>query len=70
MYALKWLNEVFTGHFKNFMFLSVGEVDAESYGGKGALRSLQYQIENSLRYYVHYCHSQGSGGHILRRVWH
>lgn len=59
MYTLKWLNEVFTGHFKNFIFLSVGEVDAESYGGKGALRSLQYQIENSLRYYVNYCHSEG-----------
>ena len=59
MYALKWLTEVFTGHFKNFVFVSVGEVDAESYGGKGALRSLQYQIENSLRYYVNYCHSQG-----------
>ena len=58
MYALKWLNEVFTGHFRNFIFVSVGEVDAESLGGKGALRSLQYQIENSLRYYVHYCHSQ------------
>ncbi|HCK80305.1 MAG TPA: APC family permease [Candidatus Competibacter sp.] len=59
MYALKWINEVFSGHFKNFIFLSIGEVDAESYGGKGALRSLQYQIENSLRYYVNYCHSRG-----------
>jgi hypothetical protein len=59
MYTLKWLTEVFTGHFKNFIFLSVGEVDAESYGGKGALRSLQYQIENALRYYVNYCHSEG-----------
>ncbi len=59
MYTLKWVNEVFTGHFKNFIFLSVGEVDAESFGGKGALRSLKYQIENSLRYYVHYCHHQG-----------
>ena len=59
MYTLKWVNEVFAGHFKNFIFLSVGEVDAESYGGKGALRSLQYQIENSLRYYVNYCHSEG-----------
>jgi amino acid transporter len=58
MYTLKWLNEVFAGHFRNFIFLSVGEVDAESYGGKGALRSLQYQIDNSLRYYVNYCHSQ------------
>ena len=59
MYTLKWLNEVFAGHFKNFIFLSVGEVDAESYGGKGTLRSLQYQIENSLHYYVNYCHSEG-----------
>jgi amino acid transporter len=59
MYGLKWLNELFPGHFKNFIFISVGEVDAESYGGKGALRSLQYQIENSLRYYVNYCHSEG-----------
>jgi len=58
MYALKWLNELFPGHFRNFIFISVGEVDAESYGGKGALRSLQYQIENSLRYYVNYCHSE------------
>ena len=59
MYTLKWLNELFPSHFKNFIFVSVGEVDAESYGGKGALRSLQYQIENSLRYYVNYCHSEG-----------
>lgn len=59
MYTLKWLNTVFSNHFKNFIFLSIGEVDAESYGGKGALRSLQYQIENALRYYVHYCHNQG-----------
>lgn len=59
MYALKWITDVFTGHFKNFIFVSIGEVDAESYGGKGALRSLQYQIENSLRYYVNYCHSKG-----------
>ena len=59
MYALKWLNELFPGHFRNFIFVSVGEVDAESFGGKGALRSLKYQIENSLRYYVNYCHHEG-----------
>jgi len=59
MYALKWITEVFSRHFKNFIFVSIGEVDAESYGGKGAFRSLKYQIENSLRYYVNYCHSQG-----------
>lgn len=59
MYTLEWVHNVFSGHFKNFVFLSVGEVDAESYSGKGTIRSLRYQIENSLRYYVNYCHSRG-----------
>ena len=44
---------------KNFIFLSVGEVDAQSYDGQGALRTLRYEIENSLRYYVNFCHSHG-----------
>ena len=37
----------------------MGEVDAQSYGGHGALRTLRYEIENSLRYYVNFCHSHG-----------
>lgn len=59
MHALLWVQRLFPGHFKNFVFLSVGEVDAQSYGGKGALRTLQYTLENSLRYYVNFCHSHG-----------
>jgi hypothetical protein len=59
MHALLWVQRLFAGHFKNFVFVSVGEVDAQSYGGKGALRTLQYTLENSLRYYVNFCHSHG-----------
>lgn len=59
MHALLWVQRLFPGHFKNFVFLSVGEVDAQSYGGRGALRTLQYTLENSLRYYVNFCHSHG-----------
>jgi hypothetical protein len=55
MHALLWVQRLFPGHFKNFVFLSAGEVDAQSYGGPGALRTLQYEIENSLRYYVNFC---------------
>lgn len=57
MHALLWVQRLFPGHFKNCVFLSVGEVDAQSYDGKGALRTLQYTIENSLRYYVNFCHN-------------
>ncbi len=59
MHALLWVQRLFHGHFKNFVFVSVGEVDAQSYGGEGALRTLRYEIENSLRYYVNFCHSHG-----------
>jgi amino acid transporter len=57
MHALLWVQRLFPEHFKNFVFLSVGEVDAQSYNGQGALRTLRYEIENSLRYYVNFCHS-------------
>lgn len=59
MHALLWVQRLFADHFKNFIFLSVGEVDAQSYDGAGALRTLRYEIENSLRYYVNFCHSHG-----------
>lgn len=59
MHTLLWVQQFFPGHFKNFIFLSVGEVDTESFDGKGALRTLQYRIENSLNYYTGYCHSRG-----------
>jgi amino acid transporter len=59
MHALLWVQRLFHDHFKNFVFLSAGEVDAQSYGGAGALRTLQYEIENSLRYYVNFCQKHG-----------
>ena len=59
IHSLLWILRLFSGHFKNFIFLSVGEIDAHSYDGRGALRTLEYTIENSLRYYVHYCWGHG-----------
>jgi len=59
MHALLWVQRLFPEHFKNFIFLSVGEVDSQSYDGEGALRTLRYEMENSLRYYVNFCHAHG-----------
>lgn len=59
MHALLWVRRLFGEHFKNYIFLSAGEVDAQSYNGPGALRTLQYEIQNSLRYYVNFCHAHG-----------
>ena len=59
MHALLWVQRLFPDHFRNCVFLSAGEVDAHSFGGSGAMRTLQYEIENSLRYYVNFCHKHG-----------
>ncbi|HTP94361.1 MAG TPA: APC family permease [Burkholderiales bacterium] len=59
VHALLWIVRLFPGHFRNFVFLGVGEVDAEGFAGEGALRTLRYQMENSMRYFVAYCHRQG-----------
>ncbi len=34
MHALLWVERLFPGHFKNMIFLAVGEVDAQSYEGQ------------------------------------
>lgn len=59
MHTLLWVQRLFPNQFKNFIFLSTGEVDAQSYGGKGALNTLKYVIEACLNYYVNFCHSHG-----------
>lgn len=59
MHALLWVIRMFPGHFRNFIFIAVGEVDLQSYDGEGALRTLKYKIENSQRFYVNFCHQHG-----------
>ena len=59
MHALLWVNRLFPGHFKNFIFLAVGEVDAQSYEGAEHLDRLQGTIKSSLEYYVAYCRRHG-----------
>lgn len=59
MHALLWVVRMFPGHFKNFIFVAVGEVDLQSYDGEGALRTLKYKIENSQRFFVNFCNQHG-----------
>ena len=59
MHALLWVNRLFPGHFKSFIFLAVGEVDAQSYEGAEHLDRLQKTIKSSLEYYVAHCRRHG-----------
>jgi len=59
MHTLLWVQRLFPNHFKNFIFLAAGEVDAQSYGAKETLTELQQKIGSSLDYYIGFCHSHG-----------
>ncbi len=59
MHALLWVERLFPGHFKNMIFLAVGEVDAQSYEGQETLHRLQQAIGDSLGYYVASCQRHG-----------
>ncbi|MGF6777402.1 APC family permease [Paraburkholderia sp. GAS334] len=59
MHALLWVNRLFPDHFKNVIFLAVGEVDAQSYEGAEHLQSLRQTISSSLDYYVAHCRRHG-----------
>jgi len=59
MVMLEWARKQFPGRFRNYLFVSVGEVDKQSFDAAGAIKSLQVRLDNSLRYLTSYCASQG-----------
>ena len=52
---------LFPGHFHNFLFVSVGTVDSESYGSDQSLRTLQYETRATLDALVNYAQFLGKG---------
>ncbi|HEV3104437.1 MAG TPA: amino acid transporter, partial [Trinickia sp.] len=59
MHALLWVNRLFPDHFKNAIFLAVGEVDAKSYDGAEHLEGLRLTMTSALEYYVAHCRRHG-----------
>ena len=58
MHTFLWVQRMFPGHFKNFIFLSAGEIDSHSYHGKTTLTTMQYAVDADLLHDVEFCHSQ------------
>ena len=59
MHASLWVLRLFPGHFKNFAFLAVGEVDVQSFEGQEHLQRQRQEIEETLKYCACYCHKRG-----------
>ncbi len=59
MHTLLWVQRLFPGNFKNFIFLGVGAVDTASYSAEGEIERLQNEVEKTLDYFVNFCHHHG-----------
>jgi len=64
IHTIMWVLRLFPGHFKNFVFISAGEVDTQSYDSDATIRTMRYRTENALCYYAGFCNSQG-----LQATW-
>jgi amino acid transporter len=59
IHTILWVLRLFPDHFKNFVFLSAGEVDTQTYDSEATIRTMQSKTVNSLAYYAGFCKSKG-----------
>jgi hypothetical protein len=57
--AIRRHYRVVSGQFKNFVFVSVGEIDSEAFHGEEMLAELRDEVEDNLESYVNYCRRHG-----------
>lgn len=59
MNTLMRVRALFGDLYKNYIFLGVGEVDAGIYGRELEIKKMVHTANDSLRYFVNYCHNEG-----------
>ena len=59
LHALLWVQRMFPGHFRNFVFINSRTVDARSFGGQEEMEAMNVEANVALKYFVNFCHSNG-----------
>jgi amino acid transporter len=59
LHALLWVQRMFPGHFKNFLFVNARTVDSHVYGGEGAMEKMRADAARTLEFFVDFCQSHG-----------
>jgi amino acid transporter len=59
MHSLLWVLRLFPGVYKNFVFLSVGEVDSANLAETENWGSVRKEYKDNLKNYVNYCNARG-----------
>ncbi len=57
IHTIMWVLRLFPGHFQNFVFISAGEVDTQSYDSDATIRTMQDQTQSALCHYTAFCRS-------------
>lgn len=59
MHTLLNVIRMFPEHFKNYIFISAGVVDVESFAGQEQLEHMRQTVSENLNYFVNYCQQYG-----------
>jgi len=59
LHALLWVQRMFPGYFKNFLFVNARTVDVQAYGGEGEMEKVRAEAKATLEFFVDFCHSHG-----------
>ena len=59
LHTLLWVQRMFQGHFRNFVFINARAVDAQSYGGAEAMQAMKVEANVALKFFENFCHSNG-----------
>jgi len=59
LHALLWVQRMFPGHFRNFIFVNARTVDSHAYGGEGAVEKMRAEANATLKFFVDFCQSHG-----------
>lgn len=59
MHTFLWVQRLFPGAFKNFVFASVGEIDTEEFSDESRWHELRRDTKQMLKNYVDFCTSRG-----------
>jgi amino acid transporter len=59
MHTFLWVQRLFPGVFKNFVFASVGEIDTEEFSDQALWHKLRRDTKQMLKNYVDFCTARG-----------
>jgi len=59
MHSLLTVIRMFPRHFKNFVFITAGIVDVESFAGQNSLEKMRKEVSDNLEYFVDYTQQYG-----------